>query len=155
MAGTIFFNRFSISPTIDPKFIRVVVDWDQTPRDLDAHLVKKDDYHISFRTKQTSSDGNAMLDRDATNGFGPETITAKEISKQSIYEYYIHDYSNQGKESSRGLSKSKSSVKVYGDGKLLKVFYIPKDVEGTYWDVFKIIDGKIVEVNELRKKLEN
>ncbi len=36
MAGTLFFNRFSISPLLDVKFLRVVLDWDAAPPDLDA-----------------------------------------------------------------------------------------------------------------------
>ena len=40
MAGTIFNNRFSISPALEPKRVRVVLDWGSSPADLDAHLIK-------------------------------------------------------------------------------------------------------------------
>lgn len=151
MAGTLFFNRVSISPQLDIKFVRVVVDWEKEPRDLDAHFVKTGNsgYHISFRNMRVLADGSGILDLDATQGYGPETITVKEVSSKSVYEYYIHDYSNQNNKNSTGLSDSKATVKVYGDGKLLKVIQVPRKREGTVWKVFKIELGQVREVNQL------
>jgi hypothetical protein len=149
MAGTLFFNRISISPMLDIKFLRVVVDWDKQPSDLDAHFLKGNEYHISFRNMRILADGSGMLDRDAMNGYGPETITIKEISGQSVYEYYIHDYSNQSNTHSKGLSNSKATVKVYGDNRLLKIFQVPRNKEGIMWKVFKVVNGQVSEVNQL------
>ncbi len=151
MAGTLFFNRVSISPMMDIKFVRIVVDWDKEPRDLDAHFVKSGStgYHISYRNMKVLSDGSGMLDIDAMQGYGPETITVKEVSTKSLYEYSIYDYTNQNKRNSTGLSDSKATVKVYGDGKLLKVFQVPRKKEGTVWKVFKIELGKVCEINQL------
>jgi hypothetical protein len=149
MAGSLFFNRFSVSPKLPIGTLRVVVDWDTSPRDLDAHLEKVNFYHISFRDMRTSADGSARLDRDDVDGFGPETITAAKIDNGAIYRYFIHDYTNKN---SRGdnLSRSKAMVKVYGGGdKLLEVYSIPKDVTGTVWEVFEIRGGKIFPVNTI------
>ncbi len=150
MAGTIFFNRFSVSPQLDIKYLRVILDWDESPQDLDAHFVKEGAYHISFRDMKTLADGNGQLDRDDMDAYGPETITLTEISHTSTYEYFVHDFSNQHNTSSNALSQSKATVKVYGEGKLLNVFQIPERKAGTVWKVFSIRNGGIVEVNTVR-----
>lgn len=149
MAGTIFFNRVSISPIMDIKFFRVVVDWDKQPQDLDAHFVKQGSYHISYRNMRILADGTGMLDRDAMSGYGPETITVKEVSTKSVYEYSVQDYSNRNNAESKALSNSKATVKVYGDGKLLKVLSIPQNVSGTVWKVFSLIHGQVREINQI------
>ena len=143
MAGTLFFNRISISPMMDIKFLRVVVDWDKEPRDLDAHFVRRGSggYHISYRNMKVLADGTGMLDIDAMNGFGPETITLKEVSPQASYEYFVHDYTHQNEPNSNSLSNSKATVKVYGNGTLLNIFQVPRKKEGTVWKVFEIVDG--------------
>lgn len=48
MAGMVPFNRFSVSPLLPIGSLRVILDWSDRPLDLDAHLVKKNDYHISY-----------------------------------------------------------------------------------------------------------
>lgn len=148
-AKTLFFNRFSVSPKLDLGNLRVVIDWDEEPKDLDAHFVKEDDYHISYRKMKIAKDGVAKLDRDDTNSFGPETITVREVSESSTYSYFVHDYSNRKKSKSSKLSKSKASVKVYGEGKLLNTFYVPLNQKGRFWEVFRIEQGEIIGMNEV------
>jgi hypothetical protein len=147
MAGTIFFNRFSVSPILPIGALRIVLDWDKRPGDLDAHFVKTGDYHISYRNKTVSSDGVARLDRDDMNGYGPETITANNISTNSEYIYYVHDYTNQTASGSKSLSNSKACVKVFGNGQLLFVFNVPEESRGTKWEVFRISNGQIFSSN--------
>lgn len=151
LAGTLFFNRVSISPMMDIRFVRIVVDWDKEPRDLDAHFVKQgaNGYHLSYRNMKVLADGSGMLDIDAMQGYGPETITVKEVSTNSVYEYSVRDYSNQNNKRSTGLSDSKATVKVYGDGRLLKVFRVPQKKEGTVWNVFRIEMGQIREIHQI------
>jgi len=151
MAGTLFFNRISISPKLDIKFVRIVVDWDKEPRDLDAHFIKggTNGYHLSYRNMRVLADGSGMLDIDAMNGYGPETITVKELSTTSLYEYSIADYTNQHNKNSTNLSASKATVKVYGNGKLLKVIQVPRKKEGTIWKVFTIDQGEVREINQV------
>jgi len=154
MAGTLFFNRFSVSPLLDVKFLRVVLDWDSSPPDLDAHLVKQGSFHLSFRNMRTAQDGSGQLDHDATNGYGPETITLKEVSANNNYSFFVHDYSDGNNSSTRNLSRSKATVKVFGDGRLLNIFEVPRNAEGNYWQVFKIAHGGIVEVNKVTDRGE-
>ncbi|HEY6952865.1 MAG TPA: hypothetical protein VI758_10690 [Bacteroidota bacterium] len=154
MAGTIFFNRFSVSPLLDVKFLRVVLDWDASPPDLDAHLVKEGAYHLSFRNMRTAEDGSGQLDHDATNGYGPETITLKEVSPTARYTFFVHNYSDGNTSSTQNLSRSKGTVKVFGDGRLLKIFEIPRNAAGNYWQVFRIANGGIIELNKVADRGE-
>ena len=154
LAGTLFFNRFSVSPLLDVKFLRVVLDWDSSPADLDAHLVKQGGFHISYRNLRTLDDGSGQLDRDATSGFGPETITLREISGSAGYTFFVQDYTDGTNGSTPNLSRSKATVKVFGDGKLLNVFQVPRNGKGNYWQVFRIANGGVVEVNRLADRIE-
>jgi hypothetical protein len=149
VAGTIFYNRFSVSPSLEFGALRVVLEWAKSPADLDAHLIKEGDYHISYQKMHISKDGIAKLDRDDRKGFGPETITVKEIDNKATYTYYVKNFSDASSPNSKALSKSKARVKIYGDNKLLKSFSIQPDRKGTTWMVFTIVEGKIVEANEV------
>jgi hypothetical protein len=152
MVGTIFFNRFSVSPALDIRYLRVVLDWDKWPFDLDSHLVKKGGYHISYRDMHTVSDGSANLDRDDTDSYGPETITVKKVDSRSHYNFFVHDYTNRSQTFSSALSRSKACIKVYGEGRLLHIFRVPQDVTGTTWEVFRIEHGRIMEVNKVTER---
>lgn len=154
VAQTIFYNRFSLSKKMPIGQLRVVLEWDKKPDDLDAHLEKNGDYHISYRNMMVSADGIARLDRDDRDGFGPETITVKNIDDRDTYRFYVHDYTNNDKTGSDRLSDSKASVKVYGDDKLLQTFRIPIDTDGIYWQVFTITNGQINPINTVTQKLE-
>ena len=141
IAGTIFQNRFSVSPTMDIKYLRVVLDWSATPNDLDVHFVKENDYHISYRNKKVTKDSDGVLDRDDMNGFGLETIMIKKISGQSEYEYFVHSFSDRNRANSKSLSKSRATVKVFGEGRLLNMFRVPQDKKVNKWNVDRIRNG--------------
>jgi hypothetical protein len=149
IAGALFARRFSVSPQMDMRFLRIVLDWGSEPRDLDAHFVKENGYHISYRDMRTSSDGNGNLDRDDMDGYGPETITVKEISKDAKYEFYVHDFTNQRNTSSKQFSRARAVVRVFGEGKLLSSFTVPAEKGGTRWEVFRIENGTIVGTNNI------
>lgn len=149
MAGTIFQRRFSISPMLDIKNLRVVLDWGAAPLDLDAHFVKTNEYHISYRDMKTLADGSAQLDRDATSGYGPETITARSVAGSGNYVYYVHDYTNASTGTSAALAHSNASVKVFGEGRVLKQYNLIDTQKGTVWKVFEIRNGQIVDINKI------
>jgi uncharacterized protein YfaP (DUF2135 family) len=124
------------------------LDWDKEPGDLDAHLVKQNSYHISYRNMKTSIDGLAKLDHDAMNGYGPETITLNNVDSDGKYEFYVHNFSEQNKNASAGLSRSKATVKVFSSAGLQKIYHVPTDRIGLIWKVFLIENGEIVDIDE-------
>lgn len=144
MAGSLFFNRFSVSPKMPLGKLRVVLDWGKDPRDLDAHLVKEGDYHISFRDMKVAKYGSAQLDRDDTDSYGPETITINNVDHNKEYKFYVHDYTNRNQDYSKELSKSKATVKVYGNNELLEVYQVPENIKGDEWGVFKIRNNEVI-----------
>lgn len=146
-AGTVFITtHFSVSPEMELEFVRIVLNWDKHPDDLDLHLVKEGHYHISYQDMHTSSDGTAMLDRDDRNSYGPETITIRKVDKNAMYRCFVHDYSNRKKENSKALGRSKAVVRVYGNGKLLNTFTVPVDLRSNIWNVFNVVNGEIIPV---------
>lgn len=146
--GTIFFNRFSVSPMIPIGYVRVVLDWGKAPKDLDAHLEKAGDYHISFRKTKNYKE-LAWLDRDDMNGFGPETITVKKIDSRGTYRFFIHNWTDKSKKGSSSLSDSKAHVRVYTRKGLKQSFSVPGNSSGTYWHVFDVRKGQIVPVDRV------
>lgn len=147
VAGTIFHNRISISPEMAMENVRIILDWGRNPDDLDAHLEKKGSYHISYRDMKSSDDGEARLDRDDRDSWGPETITIQEVETDAEYEYWIHDFSNRSKENSKKLSRSNAVVKIYANNALQHVVNIPEKDRGNKWHVFTINDGEINMTN--------
>jgi hypothetical protein len=146
IAETIFFNRFSVSPIMNIDQFRVVLDWDQNPGDLDAHFVKANSYHISYRNTRVLSDGTGMLDRDDMDGYGPETITVERIDSYGQYVYSVHNYSHEMNSSALPLSRSKATVRVYGNNRLLKTYTVPQNHQGKTWNVFKVENGQIIDL---------
>ena len=147
--GSLWFNRFSVSPEVPLKKLRVVLDWGTHPRDLDAHLVREGSYHISYRQKRTIVD-HANLDRDDRDGEGAETITIHKISPNATYRFYVHDYTNQQNPQSTKLSESGARIHIFSNNGRDETFYVPTQEQGTTWNVFRIENGKIVPEQSLR-----
>lgn len=149
--GTIFQYHYSISPSLPPGRLRIVLDWGETPPDLDAHLVKEGAYHISYRDMRKAED-EAVLDRDDTDGQGPETITIEKLSHSADYAFFVHDYTHRDQASAGGLSASRGRVMVFGDDGVLKSFSAPEGKAGGYWTVFFIRKGRIVPGSSIGDK---
>ena len=72
--------KFPLSPVLKPGHARFVLTWGDQPKDLDIYLLAphKDAgepaCEVNFRQKNCHS-GVVRLDRDDTQGHGPETIT--------------------------------------------------------------------------------
>lgn len=141
--GTVFRNTFAMTKTIPLEKIRFVLTWAEKPMDLDLHLrgknLNREDFHISYRDKK-SIPNLAKLDRDDTNGYGPETITLDRIEDQGEYSLFVHNYSNDEN------IKSSATVHVYANGKLDKVIHL-KDTDKRYVEVLKITDKEIDYTN--------
>ncbi len=63
--NNVFSNRFSISPVMRGDYMRIVLDWGQTPADLDLHLEKEGGYHISYRNSHSVDDGYGIANHFA------------------------------------------------------------------------------------------
>ncbi|KIR02944.1 TPR domain protein [Lachnospiraceae bacterium TWA4] len=151
---TVNLGNFPLSTTLDDNNYRIVLWWGETPKDLDSHLVANTDtnekYHIYYGNKNPSP-SYANLDIDDTTSYGPETITITNFESLSNIRYAVHDYSNAGSTSSDSLANSGAYVVVYKGNSLLQVFYAPKNIGGTEWDVFAFdASGNIVPINEMK-----
>ncbi len=126
----------SVVAKINVDELKIVLEWGSSPSDLDSHLTgptaSGGRYHVYYSNKVS---GNAELDRDDTDSYGPETITVT-LDEEGVYRYSVHDYSNQSSSSSKGIANSNATVKVYSGSKLLYTFYAPDEV-GTLWTVFE------------------
>jgi len=146
--GTVDFNWFNISPRLPDKDYRIVLEWAEKPEDLDLHFQKSNGYHISFTNMKRAEDGNAVLDRDDRQGYGPETITIGKIDPNATYKCWVHDWSNQRSPQSTAMSKQGAVVRVYSQNSLLQTFRIPSGA-GTVWNVFRIERGSLIVDNTL------
>ena len=144
IAETIFFNRFSVCPRTELGALRIVLDWDKSPADLDLHFVKEGAYHISFHNTIATADGIAKLDRDDQDGYGAETVTINKIDNNATYTCYVNDFTHNTKNQSRDLSRSKAVVRVYNNNELTDTFYVPQNKAGNKWSVFQIIKADVI-----------
>ena len=140
--GNVFFNRFSVSPLTEIGTMRIVLDWDKAPADLDLHLVRENYYHVSYLITKVG-DGSAQLDRDDKNGYGPETITLSKIDKKAIYTCYVIDFTNQTSNNSRIFMNSKAVIRIYSNNKLTHTIPICKNIRNNKWLAFQIINGEL------------
>ncbi len=133
---------YALSPVMNElDGLRIVLSWDEKPRDLDSHISYPGN-HIFFQ-KKTGTKAN--LDVDDTDSYGPETITITKKFFEQDYVYAVHNYSDGStatSSSNRNLSNiSGAKVFVYIGETLIRTYYAPKNQAGTLWIVFSI-DGQ-------------
>ncbi|MCL2245039.1 MAG: hypothetical protein FWC03_11340 [Treponema sp.] len=148
--GGVDFNWYNISPAIPNTDYRFVLEWGERPADLDIHFEKTGGsgaYHISYYNLKRAEDGNAVLDRDDTSGYGPETITVGRIDLNATYTLYVNDYTNRNNTSSDQMARSGATLRVYSQNRLIKTYNIPANGRGTRWNVFTINRGALNDVN--------
>ena len=138
-----------MSPVLAEGETRIVLTWNEHPRDLDSHLVGSD-FHVYY-SSQNSYDSlgrhRVNLDLDDTDSYGPETITIYQ-GVDGVYTYSVYDYTNGGSRQSTRLSESGATVRVYQGAGVVAEYHIPAGVPGTTWRVFRIHeDGSIETVN--------
>ena len=133
---------------------RIVLTWGETPRDLDSHLVGLDDansvFHIAYYNKvERDTDGNviASLDVDDVSSYGPETVTIVNARTDATYYYSVKDFTVLFVATSTKMSESGANVKVYQGSVLVKEYNVPLNQAGTIWNVFKIENGSVVDIN--------
>ena len=117
-AGTLRYKRFLVSKKMPPESYRFVLQWDESPKDLDLHLTKDTTLHISYHHMHSIPD-LARLDRDDRDGFGPETLTLHRVDSQGSYRLFVHNYSGDG-------ALGSGRVSVYVDNRLDRVIPLPE-----------------------------
>lgn len=152
-----------VSPSLEKGQVRIVLTWDESPADLDAHLftpfneeTSETEYHVWFRNNDDSAGNRLVGQSDPPHGFGPEAITIASI-EEGLYKFYVTDYSNcyTGKTSSKELSDSNACVRVYTETGLTQVFHVPCNSEGVIWEVFEIRNKTIVPIQRYYSNIED
>jgi tetratricopeptide (TPR) repeat protein len=138
---------FTISTILVNGEIRIVLEWKDEPRDLDAHLMTQgvdNDCVWANETDAHDKEGEliASLDLDCRNGYGPETTTIHNTTGK--FYYGVMDYNQTGL-----LAGCGATVKVYLPNKAPVTFDVPNEGEGIWWRVCNFEDGKLITVNEI------
>lgn len=143
-----------ISTEVGENTYRVVLEWGETPYDLDSHfradmLDGTGSIHVFYSSMQSDP---ANLDVDDTDSYGPETVTVADFASLDGFTYSVHNYSDRdavtGEDEAYNLAKSGAIVKVYKANSLLRTFSVPSNKAGTVWNVFSIDrDGTIHTLN--------
>lgn len=133
--------RAVLSPGMKAGQIRMVLTWDDEPKDLDAHLTGplpgNDSFHVYFGQKgDLRSKEFVSLDVDDRDGAGPETITVLGVLPGK-YRYFVHDYSNSSDMNNTALARSGAQVKVYQGGQTYR-FHVDGQSKGNLWNVCEI-----------------
>jgi hypothetical protein len=147
-------KNFALSPTLDGKVARIVLTWDESPKDLDSYLmVPKKNYpklkDTIYYSNKKPSGADAYLDLDDTTSFGPETITIDK-THSGVYCYLVNRYSSKPK------TMTGARVKVYiTDGRILD--YSWDSASGSEsaenWAVFELdTTGGTMKINDLNKR---
>lgn len=123
--------------------MRIVLEWDVDPRDLDSHLVKYDAagnqlYHIYFGSKTDSNSGD-NLDVDDVTSYGPETVTIQSVDPSARYVYAVHHFSGSGSLT----TTSQARVTVTYGAAASATFNVPTSGSGSDWKVFEINNGVV------------
>lgn len=153
----------NMSPQLASDSWRIVLSWEEHPRDLDSHLVflgqENSCPEMYYGRPQASCSGvTATLDVDDTSSFGPETTTltntdtwrcafgCKWVYKVKNYSGY-YDYTN-------GWQHSDAKVMLYNGDHLVREFAVNSDHGYTqgdgvgapvYWSVLSIDSSGNVE----------
>ncbi|MCS5646916.1 MAG: hypothetical protein NZ838_12405, partial [Candidatus Marinimicrobia bacterium] len=111
--GETFTYNFSMSPVLTAGQTRMVLNWGETPHDLDSHLLTPiiggSTYHVYYSSVGSYAEAPyAKLDTDDTDGYGPETITINQ-SFAGTYIYYIKNFNAP----SNGLKNSGAVAQIY------------------------------------------
>jgi tetratricopeptide (TPR) repeat protein len=138
---------YAVSPILSRlDELRIVLNWNRNPEDLDAHLAYGDS-HVFFDGKEGD---DAQLDVDQMRGFGPETITITRRHLGTRYVYGVQNYTDKATPINLRLSTSGAKVFIYVGRTLVRSYYVPIDQAGNLWTVFAIsAEGEIQDINTM------
>ncbi len=135
----------SMSLDVEGDYFRIVLTWNEHPRDVDLHIEGPRENGGTFHTYFSSmeySEGDmvvCMLDVDDTTSYGPETITLLATNHDEPYYCYLHRYAGNGT-----LASSGATLNIYCGAQHVATLAVPTN-EGTQdiWNAFAIVDGTI------------
>ncbi|WP_163151630.1 hypothetical protein [Anoxybacillus sp. MB8] len=123
--------------------LKVMLTWNEKPRDVDSHLVGPTPdggkFHTWFADKIYVYNGIIYvdLDWDDTQSYGPETTTVRKLV-DGTYTFIVHNYSEE-----HPLTLSGSKVQVFtGNATAANYeFTVPTNgtMEDLYWTVFEMV----------------
>jgi uncharacterized protein YfaP (DUF2135 family) len=87
---TIFIELAQSGLRLGTGSLQVSLSWNNYS-DTDLHVIDPYNEEIYYQSKQSSSGG--ALDRDDTNGHGPENIYWLSTAPDGLYKVYVKDYS--------------------------------------------------------------
>ncbi|KLO22480.1 hypothetical protein X275_05965 [Marinitoga sp. 1197] len=103
--------------------IWIELTWDKSKADIDLHVIEPDNNEIYYNNKQ----GIGILDRDDTDGYGPEHYTLlTNKKKKGIYKPFVVYYNDNGQ---REPIKCKLVILKRGKKIYEKEFYLKKRKE--------------------------
>lgn len=134
----------SSSETLEEGQVRIVLEWGESPSDLDSHLTGPDGaggrFHVYFSNQEPSGAG-AVLDRDDVTSYGPETVTINTF-RDGTYRYSVFNYSDQSDDGALEMEASPARVTVYDENGQYATYTAPAASagDGNTWRVLEI-DG--------------
>lgn len=139
--------QFTLSPELEGGSARIVLEWNDQPKDLDSYLIgttdRGTDFTLYYGNTTVSENGKeiANLDLDDVDGYGPETTTINNLN--GVYKFVVSDFLKTGTMRQLG-----ATVKVYLPGSSPMVIDISSagnDIENT-WEVFELDHGKLTVI---------
>lgn len=141
-------GQFIISPALTEGQVRIVLEWEASPWDLDSYLFGStdagDSVVVSYMRKQAVSSGGqtiAELDVDCTSGYGPETTTIYDLN--GVYTFEVADFNVTGT-----MGQTNATVKVYMPGESAPTVITINPQVVDKWKVFELDHGELKVVNE-------
>lgn len=141
-----------VSPILISNEVRVVLTWNDTPKDLDSHLEYGSSSCLDGGFKcqvvynqKSKLNGDLTLDVDVTKGKGPETVTIKGAAwNQSRLGYSVYTYSNDGT-----IANSGAIVKVFKSSGLVRTYNASSSQTQRWWQIFCLDkNGGITDVGQ-------
>jgi hypothetical protein len=128
----------TVTSTVPPRGLHVELQWDTVYGDADVHLLNvtrvapdgwwtTDDCHYANRTPDWPPAGvaaNPTLDRDDTDGHGPENITVDDSPASGTYTVGVHYFCEHsiGAGAAPGSGPTTATVRIYCDGVLIATY---------------------------------
>ncbi len=135
-----------ISPTLAASEVRIVLAWNDQPRDLDSHLefgaAKPWQAVWNDRTPLPSganlTRGDISLDIDVTWGRGPETVTLKSSAwNQPRLGYSIYNWSRAvNRDTLLSIGASGATVRVFKSQGLVRSYTAGPAQTADWWQLF-------------------